>query len=154
VSVFRRNRCYSQNWQNLSCDQIVQHTTNACHVSVPVYKPHCMTCMLQAGHSQPSSPVARTRAAIATRGHAALQSKVDGHIYLYSVYCFLVNAAQVDACSELFAIQSDTALWNKAKHTMLCSCLSIELQLRAILPSGLCMQMRLWGSQFTSQDTL
>jgi len=62
--------------------------------------------------------------------------------------------SQVDACSELFAIQSDTALWNKAKHTMLCSCLSIELQLRAILPSGLCMQMRLWGSQFTSQDTL
>ena len=65
--------------------------------------------MLQAGQSQPSSPVARPRAAIATRGHAASQSKVDGHTYVSIVYCFSVNAAnhclslvcQVDACSVL-----------------------------------------------------
>jgi len=132
-------------------------------VSVPVHKPHCMTCILQAGHSQPSSPVARPRAAIATRGHAALQSKVDGHIHVSSVYCFSVNAAnyclslvsQVDACSELHCNTVRYCITQLSKTSnVLCSCLSTELQLRAILPSGLYMQMRLWGSQSTSQDTL
>ena len=59
-----------------------------CRYAVPVHKPHCMTCTLQAGHLQPSSPVARPHAAIPTRGHASLQVKVDGHIHVSSIYYF------------------------------------------------------------------
>ena len=78
-------------------------------VSVPVYKPHCLMGMLQAGHLQPSSPVARPHAAIATRGHAALQSKVHGHIHVSSVYRFSVNAT-TNYCFSLKLLHPGTCM--------------------------------------------